>query len=133
MNDHASMPQQDMLPHKFRIEDHVVAVLIEKLQNAHVKPTHAGNIAQAVLQMVSRAYSRKDLQTFMNRAAEVYPELGIVSMQEEVYVKEEAEKIIKTAVEKLLEEGQIDEALRLAKTINNGEIPDSLKQLIEQI
>lgn len=121
------------LEDKFRIEDHAIHLLIRKLEAQAIEPAYVGHIAHKVLEIVSQAYSRAQMVDLIKHAETEYPELHLITEQETVYVKEQAEGIIKHTVEELVAQKQIDAALTLAKTITGGTIPPELQEKIDQV
>lgn len=121
------------LEDKFRIEDHAIKLLIRKLEAQAVDPAYVGHIAHKILEIVAQAYSRAQMEDLIKHAETEYPELHVITEQEEVYVKEQAEKIIKHTVEDLVAQKQIDAALNLAKTITGGAIPPELQEKIDRL
>jgi len=121
------------LEDKFRIEDHAIKLLIRKLEAQAVDPAYVGHIAHKILEIVAQAYSRAQIEDLIKHAETEYPELHVITEQEEVYVKEQAEKIIKHTVEDLVAQKQIDAALNLAKTITGGAIPPELQEKIDRL
>jgi hypothetical protein len=126
-------PSPNILEHTFRVEDHAVSVLVNQLKQASIEPQHVGQVAKAVLTIAHQALSRAELQSLLDQLSQEYPELKSVSVQEELYVREEAEKIIKSTIEELIQQDKTDEALQLAKQINQGELPVDLQQRLENI
>jgi len=121
------------LEDKFRIEDNAIKLLLRKLETQSVEPAYVGHIAHKILEIVSQAYSRAQMAEFIEHAESEYPELHIISEHEDVYVKEQAEQIIKHTVEDLVAQHQIDAALSLAKTITGGTIPPELQEQIDKL
>lgn len=122
-----------MLQHTFRVEDHVVSVLVQQFKKADVDPKHIGAIAKKVLAIAHQALSRAELDDLLEQASREFPELQVVSLQEQLYIKEQADAVIKSTIEVLLQQDKIEEALQLARQINNGEIPNELQQRLAQI
>lgn len=122
-----------MLQHTFRVEDHVVSVLVQQLKKADIDPKHIGAIAKEVLAIAHQALSRAELDDLLEQASREFPELQVVSLQEQLYIKEQADAVIKSTIEVLLQQDKIEEALQLARQINNGEIPNELQQRLAQI
>lgn len=121
------------LEDKFRIEDHAIKLLIHKLETQTVGPEYVGHIAHKILEIVSQAYSRAQMAELIEHAESEYPELHVITEHEDVYVKEQAEQIIKQTVEELVVQKQIDAALSLAKTITGGAIPAELQEKIDKL
>lgn len=126
-------PVANILEHKFRVEDNVVQLLIRKLQSQKLQPAYVGHIAAKVLEIVSQAYTRAQLADLVKHSETEYPELKEIEAHEEVYVKEQAEALIKETVEHLIAEKKVDDALMLAKTITGGTIPPELQEKINNL
>lgn len=133
MDNAQAQKPEEMLQHAFRVEDYAISILIKEIQASEISVDHAGHVAKKVLEIVSQAYSRKELADLVDHATEEYPELKELSVQEHMFVKAEAERIIKQAIENLLAVKNIDDALKLAQTISAGDLPEELRLKIEAI
>lgn len=126
-------PNPSLLEHAFRVEDHVVSVLMTRLKKADVDPQHIGQIAKRVLTIAHQALSRTELDDLLQQASQEFPELAVVSLQEQLYIKQQADMIIKVTIEELVQQSKTEEALLLARQINQGQLPIDLQQKLQDI
>ncbi|MCA9390341.1 hypothetical protein KC571_02950 [candidate division WWE3 bacterium] len=119
--------------HKLRVEEHTVSLLVNKLKDSKLPPEQIGKIAKTILQIVEQANSRKTLVTALTDAMHDYPELAVVSEQEELFLKQQAESIIKATIEELITQDKQEQAMELAQSINYGEVPLDLQSKIDNI
>lgn len=122
-----------ILDHKFRVENHTITLLIKKLQKAQVPPEKIGEMAQAVLTIATHGATRQEIAEQLKAASQEHPELRLVSEQEDLYAKKQAEKIIKESVEMLVQQGNFEQAAQLARSINYGELPLEMQRKIDTI
>ncbi len=103
--------------HKKKIEDEIAEAIIDALEDKKISEGDATQISDFVLRKIDLIKTHEELTSFLTELSQNWPvfeSLGKIEQGEEQEVKEGA---VAADVAELANEGKIEDAINLAKTV----------------